>query len=413
MRKKKFIIVPVVILLIIAFWYFTRSEAVGLEQLKVPVERGNFVVSVYTSGELEAKNSERIQGPTGLRTIGLWNVQISELIPEGSMVEAGDWVATLDRTEISNRLKDLETELEKLETLHTQTRLDTTMELRNARNDLINLKFGLEEARISLEQSSYEPPAAIRQAEINLDEAERSYNQAMHNYELRFEQARAKMQEVTASLNQVKRRYSNMVEVLEEFVIEAPKAGMVIYRRNWDGSKITVGSQISTWDNTVATLPDFSIMMSKTYVNEVDISKVAINQNAEIIVDAFPDRQFTGSVIEVANIGEQRPNQDARVFEVKIQINEFDSILRPAMTTKNTIITHIEKDVLFIPIEAIHVSDSIPYVFKQHQNRTIRQQVLTGRRNENQIIITSGLNEGDIVFLTIPGKPEDFRLAEL
>lgn len=413
MRKKKLIIIPVVILLIIAFWYFTRTEATGLEQIKVPVERGDFVVSVYTSGELEAKDSERIQGPTGLRTIGLWNVQISELIPEGSIVEAGDWVATLDRTEISNRLKDLETELEKLETLHTQTRLDTTMELRNARNDLINLKFGFEEARISLEQSSYEPPAAIRQAEINLDKAERSYNQAMHNYELRFEQARAKMQEVSATLNQVKRRYSNMVEVLEEFEIEAPKAGMVIYRRNWDGSKITVGSQISTWDNTVATLPDFSVMMSKTYVNEVDISKVAVNQNAEIIVDAFPNKQFTGRVVEVANIGEQRPNQDARVFEVKIEINEFDSILRPAMTTKNTIITHVEKDVLFIPIEAIHVSDSIPYVFKQQQNRTIRQQVLTGMRNENQIIITSGLNEGDVVFLTIPGKPEDFRLAEL
>jgi HlyD family secretion protein len=412
-RKKKFIIIPVLILLLVALWYFTRSEATTIEQIKVPVKRGDFVISVFTSGELEAKNSERIQGPTGLRTIGLWNVQISELIPEGTMVEAGDWVATLDRTEISNRLKDLETELEKLETMHIQTRLDTTMELRNARNELINLRFGLEEARISLEQSSYEPPATIRQAEITLDKAERSYSQAMHNYELRLEQAKAKMQEVTAGLNQVKRRYANMLEVLDEFVISAPKSGMVIYRRNWDGSKITVGSQISTWDNTVATLPDFTIMMSKTYVNEVDISKVAVNQKAEVVVDAFPDRRFTGQVTEVANIGEQRPNQDARVFEVKIQINEFDSILRPAMTTKNTIITHVERDVIFVPIEAIHVLDSIPFVFKQAQNRTIRQQVETGLRNENQIIITQGLSEGEIVFLSIPGKPEDFRLARL
>ncbi len=413
MRNKKVIVIPVLLIIGGLIWYFTRTEATTIEQIQVAAQRGDFVVRVYTSGELEAKNSEKILGPSGLRTVGLWNVQISELIPEGSLVEAGDWIATLDRTEISNRLKDLETEIEKLETMHTQTRLDTTMEMRNARNELVNLEYGLEEARIALEQSSFEPPAAIRQAEITLDKAKRSFEQASHNYELRLEQAQAKMQEVTASLNQVKRRHANMVDVLEEFNVKAPKSGMVIYKRNWDGTKITVGSQISTWDLTVATLPDFSVMMSRTYVNEVDISKVAVNQNAEIVVDAFPDRKFTGMVTEVANIGEQRPNQDARVFEVKIQINEFDSILRPAMTTKNTILTHTVNDVLFIPIEAIHRMDTLAFVYKQQQNRTIRQQVVTGLRNENQIIISEGLEEGDMVFLTIPGKPEDFRFAEL
>ncbi len=413
MRNKKNFIIPILIIIIGALWLVLRTETSGVEQIKVPVERGDFVISVYTSGELEAKSSENISGPSGLRTVGLWNVQISELIPEGTIVEQGDWVATLDRTEISNRLKDLETELEKLQTMHTQTRLDTTMELRNARNDLVNLEYALEEARIALEQSSFEPPAAIRQAEINLDKAERSFVQASHNYELRLEQARAKMQEVTASLNQIKRRYDNMNAVLDEFIITAPKPGMVIYKRQWDGSKVTVGSQISTWDNTVATLPDFSVMMSRTYVNEVDISKVSLNQMAEIVVDAFPEKKFTGVVTEVANIGEQRPNQDARVFEVKIRINESDTILRPAMTTKNTIVTHVEDDVIFVPLEAIHLQDTLTYVFKDLQNRIVRQQIITGMRNENQIIIKEGLKEGENVYLTLPGKPEDFRFMEL
>ncbi len=413
MKNKKIIFLPLLVIIIGGLWYFLRSEAAGPEQIKVQVQRGDFQVNVFTSGELEAKHSENIQGPSGLRTVGLWNVQISELIPEGSIVKEGDWVATLDRTEISNRLKDLETDLERLLTTHTQTRLDTTMDLRNARNDLVNLEYNLEEARIALDQSSFEPPAAIRQAEINLDKAQRAFDQATHNYELRLEQARARMQEVTASLNQVQRRYDNMMAVLDEFTITAPRSGMVIYRRNWDGSKVNVGSQISTWDNTVATLPDFSIMMSRTYVNEVDISKVAVNQQAEVVVDAFPQKRFTGKVTEVANIGEQRPNQDSRVFEVKIQINEYDTILRPAMTTKNTIITHVEKDVLFVPIEAIHINDSVNFVFKDVQNRIVRQEVVTGIRNENQIIIREGLQEGESVYLSIPGPPEDFRMVNL
>jgi RND family efflux transporter MFP subunit len=413
MHNKKIIIITVLAVTIFSLWFFLRAEQKGPEHVKARVEKGDFIVSVYTSGELEAKYSENIQGPTGLRSVGLWNVQISELIPEGTIVEEGDWVATLDRTEISNRIKDLETELEKLQTNHTQTRLDTTMEMRSARNELVNLEYALEEARIALDQSSFEPPAAIRQAEINLDKAQRSFNQASHNYELRLEQANAKMQVVTANLNQVQRRYQNLLSVLDEFTIMAPREGMVIYRRNWDGSKVTVGSQISTWDNTVATLPDFSVMMSKTFVNEVDISKVQIDQEAEIIVDAFPEKSFTGKVTEVANIGEQRPNQDARVFEVKIQINESDTILRPAMTTKNTIVTHTEKDVLFVPIEAIHALDSVSFVYMDSQNRVITQEVKTGIRNENHIIITAGLEEGDRIYLTIPGKPEDFRMVNL
>ena len=413
MKKKKWILTSLGLIIVAALWYFLRSEPVVAETISVPVQRGDFVISVYTSGELEAKNSENIQGPSGLRTVGVWNVQIAELIPEGTLVKAGAWVATLDRTEISNRLKDVETELEKLQTLHTQTMLDTTMDLRNARNELINLQFNYEEAQISLEQSRYEPPATIRQAEINMNKAQRAYDQAKTNYELRLQQARAKMQEVTASLNQIKRRYENLVAVIDEFVIAAPQDGMVIYRRNWDGTKVTVGSQISTWDNVVATLPDFSEMMSRTYVNEVDISKVKSNQLAEVVVDAFPEKRFTGFVTEVANIGEQRPNQDARVFEVKIQINESDTILRPAMTTKNTIVTHTEQDVLFIPIEAIHGDNALNWVFRQVQNRVVKQQVVAGLRNENQIIITEGLQEGDMVLLTIPENANDLKLVEL
>jgi multidrug efflux pump subunit AcrA (membrane-fusion protein) len=412
MKHKKIIIPLVIVGLIILLWVLLSPSRSVSTTISVPVEKGTFVISIYTSGELEAQNSENIYGPSGLRTVNIWNVSISELIPEGTVVEAGDWVATLDRTEISNRLKDVETELEKLQMLHTQTRLDTTIELRNARDELVNLQYSMEESKLMLEQSKYEPPATIRQAEIALEKMERTYQQSMHNYELRTQQAKAKMQEVTASLSQIQRRHTNMMAVLKEFVITAPKPGMVIYRRTWDGSKVVVGSQINTWDNIVATLPDFSVMLSKTFVNEIDISKVKTGQKAEVVIDAFPDKMFTGEVMEVANIGEQRPNQDSRVFEVKIKINETDSIMRPAMTTKNTIITDKIENVLFVPIEAIHTVDSITYVFKQ-DSRITKQQVISGKRNENKIVILQGLDEGDKVLLTVPNDAESMSLIKL
>ncbi len=413
MKKKKFVLIGIGIILVASLWYFLRGENVTMEMICVPVEHGDFDVSVFTSGELEAKFSEDIQGPSRLRQIRINNAQISEMIPEGTVVKKGDWVATLDRSEISNRMLDRETELERLETSFIQLQLDTTMEMRNARNDLINLQFNHEEAKIALEQSQFEPPASIRQAEINLEKAERAYDQSTHNYELRNQQAAARMQEINAQITQEKRRYNELREVMEEFEVYAPRDGMVIYKRNWDGSRFGVGSSINAWDNTVATLPDFSVMMSRTYVNEIDISKVRMNQPVEVSVDAFPDRRYSGYVTEVANVGEQRPNQDARVFEVKIQLNESDTIMRPAMTTKNTIITQVERDVMFIPIEGIHLNDSITFVYKVLNNRPVRQQVITGIRNDNQIIIREGLEREDRIYLTVPADAAAIRLITL
>ena len=410
MRKSLIIGLILVIAAIIVVWYFMGSSENTGTKILVPVKNGQFVINVTTTGELEAKNSEKIFGPTGLRSVRIWNVKIEDIIPDGTVVDSGQYVATLDRTEISNRLKDLESEVEKLESQHIRTRLDTSMDLRNARNELINMEYSLEEKKIKLEQSKFEPPATIRQYQIDLEKADRDYTEAQRNYKLKLEKAEATMKEITVSLNQEKRNLDQIIQVVDQFIVRAPKAGMVIYRRNWDGSKMGVGATVSAWDNVVAELPDLEKMMSKTYINEIDISKVKTTQDVEIGVDAFPEMAFTGKVVEVANIGEQMKNSNAKVFEVKIEVKEFDSILRPAMTTKNTIITAIIDSVSFIPIECLHSNDSLSFVYTTHKTR---QQVIAGRSNENEIIIKAGLAKGEMVHLIPPENNDSYKLIPL
>lgn len=413
MKKKKWIIIGIAVIMIFVLWFFVgRSNKVN-ETVLVTVKKGNFDINVTTTGELDAKSSQEIYGPEGLRTIGIWQVKISELIPDGTVVDSGDFVATLDRTEISNRIKDVQTELEKLESQLTRTRLDTTLELRSARDELINLKFGMEERQITLDQSKYEPPASIRQAEIDLQKAQRNYEQAVQNYKLKYSKSKATIGEVTASYDQSRRKFDNLMKVLNDFTIKAPKAGMVIYKRDWDGKKQGVGATVNAWNNVVATLPNLKKMISKTYINEIDISKVKVGQKVRIGVDAFPEKKFTGQVTEVANIGEQMRGTNAKVFEVKILVNEYDSILRPAMTTKNTIITAVVPNVLFIPIECMHTSDTITFVYKESGTKIVKQQVKAGASNENEIIITNGLDEKDKVYLLPPENADKIKLVKL
>lgn len=378
------------------------------------MKKGPFEITVFTTGELDAKNSVKIMGPTGLRAVRIWQVKLADLVPEGTVVKKGEYIGALDKTEITNNIKDEESEVAKKESQFIQTRLDTTLELRKARDEISNLRYTVQEKQIIVEQSTYEPPATIRQVNNDLEKAKRELDQALKNYKVKEQQSVAKMQEVNASLQIAKNKLELLKEVLSEFTITAPKDGMLIYHRNWDGQKLVIGSTVNAWDPIVATLPDLSTMMSKTYVNEVDIRKVKVGQDVDISLDAFPDKKLTGKVKEVANVGEQSPNSDAKVFEVKIQINEKDTTLRPAMTTGNRIIAEKLDSVLFVPLETIHSQgDTITYVYKKAGLASERREVTIGKTNDNFAEITAGLTQGDIVLLTIPSKGPEMELINL
>mgnify|MGYP003581730217 FL=1 len=412
MMKKTIIITSIIVLLaIIAMIIISKlSGRKDLSILFTEVQYGDFEVVVTTTGELQAEVSTDIKGPEGLssRNMRFGGIKISDLVPEGTEVKAGDYVATLDRSSVDNSLKDELDRLESLETDLLKKQLDTTISLGNLRDELLNLKFNMDEAEITLEQSQYEPPTTIRQARISLDKAQRSYDQAVSNYDLKVRQARADIRDIELQVSKQRRKVAEMQDIIQKFVISAPADGMVIYKREWGGAKRKVGSEISAWDPVVATLPDLTSMISKTYVNEIDVSKVKAGQRVRLTVDAFPEKSYTGVVLSVANIGEQLPNTDAKVFEVISKIDGSDPILRPSMTTGNQIITKTFSDVLFIPLETVFATiDSIPFVYKKDGTR---QVVMLGESNENDVIVEQGLKEGERLYLTIPEDGEKFKL---
>jgi HlyD family secretion protein len=403
------IIVVVAIIILIVFSKATSKKDIA--NLYVESKKGQFEIVVTTTGELQAENSTDIRGPefSQLRNIRGMDIKIQDLVPEGTEVKTGDFIATLDRTSFDNTLKD---ELDKLTTYETNLEmktLDTAVTLSSLRDNIKNLTFTVEEAQITLQQSKYEPPTTIRQAEIALDKANRALDQARKGYSLRVEQAKSDMRTTKHNLSEQQNRVSDLQNLLTKFDIKAPSPGMVIYKRDRMGNKRKIGSTINPWDNVVATLPDMSSMISKTYVNEIDVSKVKSGQKVEIMVDAFPEKSYTGVVSSVANIGEQLPNADAKVFEVLIKVDGTDPILRPSMTTGNKIITKTISDVTYIPLESVQAgTDSIPFVYLKNGNK---QVVVLGESNENNVIIEQGLEPGTQLYLSTPEKPENFKLV--
>src|SRR4051812_14370866 len=143
-------------------------------------------------------------------------------------------------------------------------------------------------------------------------------------------------------------------------------------------------------------------MESFTYVNEVDVRKLSAGQPVTLTLDADPGKKLTGRVVSVANVGEQRPNSDAKVFEVKITVDQADTTLRPGMTTANAVETAVVPNAVFVPLEAVSNEGNVAYVYKRDGSRLLRQQIETGLMNDNEIVVTRGLQKDDRVLLSPP-----------
>lgn len=411
-NKKKGIIAGIILLAIIGYFSFSDEDA--QEKLFGTIEEGKMEVLVVTSGELEAINSVEINGPKSMRSVGIYNAQISELVPEGTMVEKGDLVAKIDPSELSGKLSQALDELNKAKSKYLQSKLDTALNLSKNRETIKDLKYAVEERKIEMEQSKYEPPATVRLAEMEYEKSKEKLIKEKANYDLNFQKATAEMQEAAADLNIAQSNVDRYEKVLEEFIILAPEGGMIIYTKTWDGKKVTSGSTITPWNSTVAKLPDLSEMISKTYVNEVDIRKVKVGQKVQVSLDAFPEKALTGEVIEVANMGETISGSDAKVFAVTIKLDQVDEDIRPGMTTGNKIITYEKEQTTLMPLEALFMhEDSIPCAFVKKGMGFEKQRLKIGQTNENFVELDAGLKVGDEVYLNQPEEAKDMALTPI
>ena len=377
------------------------------------VERGELNVVVMTSGELLAKRAVRITGPENAQAAQQFQMKISSLVPEGTLVKAGDIVAELDRSGVGARLADVTTQLAKAQAQFEQAALDSTLNLSKAREEIRTLELGLEEKKLAKEQAVYEAPTVKRQAEIDYEKAQRAFAQAKKDYVTKTAQARAKMREVGAERDRLANQVRIVQEVMLGFTVRAPATGMLIYEKEWNGKKRAVGSQVGAWDPTVATLPDLKQMESVTYVNEIDIRKVAVGQSVIVSLDSDPSKSLTGTVTEVANVGEQRTNSDAKVFEVRVLIAQSDTTLRPGMTTSNAIQTAGMSNALIIPIAAVNSDSGMSFVYKRDGSRTIKQEIETGPMSDDEVVVLRGLLENDRVLMAPPADASQLTLVRL
>lgn len=385
-----------------------RDSGVALVETYVTPEIGRFEIIVTATGEIEAESSVNIEGPrTTNRRIRIENIDILDLVEEGTEVSKGDYIATLDKTSLENTYKDAQETLETRWQNYELALLDSAVTLSNQRFNLQNSLYSIEAAQIRLDQVSFESPATVRSAERSLEKAKQSYDAAVKQYQLTVQKQIQNINNVKERYDEQKQLVADYAKMLDQFIVYAPASGIVNYYKNRLGEKLDVGSSINSRENIVAVLPDMSSLISKTFVNEIDVNTIDVGDDVLLTLDALPGRRYTGKVISVANVGEQLATADAKVFEVIVRFDKVDANLRTGMTTGNRIYTGSYEDVMYIPLACVHKDENnIPFVYMKNGSKQI---VLLGESNDNSIIVEDGLKKNSTIYLQNPERPDKFR----
>jgi HlyD family secretion protein len=245
-----------------------------------------------------------------------------------------------------------------------RTRVDSgAASLQAAQTSLEQLRQGVETARAQLDQAQKN---LARQRDLwaqqlttreSLEKAEndvRVAESAQHERERQADAQKARIDQERAGLESA--RYD-----LSKVRIESPIDGIVTRRNIQEGETAVIGT-MNNAGTVLLTLADMSVIQAEVEVDETNIPRVQLGQNAKISIDALPDKTFKGHVTEIGNSPIQTTNTgttQATNFKVVVVVDEPIPEVRPGFTCTADITTATRQHVTSVPIPAVAVRELV------------------------------------------------------
>ena len=362
----------------------------------IRMEREDFTLTVPGNGVLKAALATLIRSPALPNT---WRYKITYLAPEGSPVEKGDVVVRLDPTEVEKKLREESANLEKAQEEYEKTKAslelsgrDLDLELEEARADAQKKEKQLVEARefqsiLDVRKAEYEAELARRKVETL--ELQRTFVKQDADLQLKILQDSRRLYEERAS------HHRRSIQAME---IASPRAGTVLYERNWRNEPVRVGSDVYM-GNTILSLPDLSSLVVDARVAEIDAGKVRVGQEVRVDLDAIPDRTFKGRIASVATLFSPASfDRPMKVLDLTVELERVDQErMRPGMASRIRIVVNHFQDVLTLPLSVIQTENGESFVWVKQDGRPVRRSIRLGRDNGVVAVVQEGLSEGEEV----------------
>jgi HlyD family secretion protein len=155
----------------------------------------------------------------------------------------------------------------------------------------------------------------------------------------------------------------------------------------------------------IVEIPDLSQLFIDLKLEEVDRGRLQIGQIVKIRVDAIPDKEFTAELDYISPIAAlvfKGGSTPEKTFPARATLKNLDDRLRPGMSATAEIIIERDPNQLLIPSRASFDQEGKPATYVQIGKNFVVRPIQIGKRNDDDVVVTGGLKEGEIVTLESP-----------
>ena len=361
---------------------------------------GRFALEISAFGELEAANSTSIESPRGLRG----QQRIAWIAEDGTRVDEGEIVVTLDAADMQQRMQKHRDEIRKFEWQLEQKNLELQKEASNLEGDLVLLRRELTDAeQTAPKDEELFSRHEIVEAAVDIDLIETKIAHREREQSRGTEKAKAELDILRLQSQQEQMRLDRLEEGMAQLEVKAPHGGVFVRGRSWQGEKMRVGHTM--WGGqTLGEIPDVSTMQAKIWVLESEAAGLAEGLSAKITLDAHPDITVDGNVKTIQPIANPLDRQSpVKYFEVVLDLERtLPEVMKPASQVRARVFVADEEEVLSVPNQAIFGDGGKSWIFVQQGASFEKREVTTGQRSVTRTVIEGGLQPGDVIALVDP-----------
>ncbi|MEC9095488.1 MAG: efflux RND transporter periplasmic adaptor subunit [Planctomycetota bacterium] len=399
------------------------------------VARSDFEAFVTETGDVASASNREVR--CEVQALGTPGTLIIEIVDEGTYVEEGDFIVEFD----SSALENDETAQKIVVANNNANLIQAQSQLENAERTLKEFEKGLYQQELTLIESEvFVAQESVQRSLAKLDHSQRlaasgflssvqlnadrfqwekakrdlkaaelkltvyrefTKEKLIGEYTAAIKQKQAQVDAAQSTLDLATSRLVDIQEQIKNCKILAPASGQVVYADDERRNVIIEEGAVIRDNQVVVRLPDIQNMEVAVRINESHINRVVPGQIARIELDADPDNPLEGEVNEVAAYPFPLRWHGAPLeYDTKVTIKDPPTTLRPGLRAKVKIYFESEADVIQVPLAAVIQHEQLYFCLVKDGQDWAPRPVTIGPNNNTHVIVSAGLNEGEMVTLT-------------
>jgi multidrug efflux pump subunit AcrA (membrane-fusion protein) len=387
-------------ILIVGGWYFfvfDKQTTFAAPVQMVEVAQGDLDVEIVSTGELLALGSNPVLVSESLFCdFPVSEIDIMEILPEGTRVEKGDIIAWLDNAVYRGYKSKIESELADIENKIDEITLDSTKQLKDVKLALENARLDLEIRKIAVDQSLFDPVSAHERMKLEFSKSKLAYENALFNYLDRrkplLEKYAAYPAQAESLRNELSVKLPSMKLALE---VRSPYSGILRYAEGANKLKIGAGSKLTPKNMLVARIEDVRRLVSRCFLEEEYFTEISEGQEIKV----FLKSNAIEIEAKISHINKKiEPIDGKKCFAVETIVDNTANNLLPGQTTINKISLSLLENVLYLPNSAVLEEGDRFYVFVEGGTK---REIKCKKVSKEFSQVLSGLSLGQLVYLDV------------